>query len=221
MKKFAVIVAGGNGSRMNSELPKQFIHLHQKPIMAYTINQFLAVGCEIIVVLPKEHFGTFKQEILHHCHSQEMTLAQGGQTRFHSVKNGLDTIFEPGLVAVHDAVRPFVSLELIQESFSTAQKKTNAIAAVGLKDSIRRLTPSGSQSKNRAEYQLIQTPQTFQTELLLEAYNQPYRDEFTDDASVFEHAGHQIHLIPGSYKNIKITTPEDLLVAKAFLDEKI
>lgn len=221
MKKFALIVAGGSGSRMNSDVPKQFIHLHQKPIMAYTINQFLAAGCEIIIVLPKEHFSTFKNNILHHCDSQEMTLAEGGETRFHSVKNGLESIFEAGLVAVHDAVRPFVSVELIKNSFKVAEERSNAIAAVALKDSIRLLTKSGSESKNRAEYQLIQTPQTFQTELLLDAYRHPYRSDFTDDASVFEHAGHQIHLIAGSYKNIKITTPEDLLVAKAFLDEKL
>ena len=218
MRKYAIIVAGGNGSRMKSDVPKQFLFINDKPIIAITINQFLKVGCDVIVVLPAEHFSTFKNEMLHHCSSQEMVLAEGGKTRFDSVKNGLDLVADNSLVAIHDAVRPFVSVELIETSFSEAEKNNSAIASVPLKDSIRLITTDGNKSKDRANYRLIQTPQTFQSDSLHKAYNQPYNTSFTDDASVFEANGNNIHLIDGDYKNIKITTPEDLLVAKAFTE---
>lgn len=221
-KRYAIIVAGGNGSRMKSTIPKQFLHLNNKPIMAHTINQFLQANCEVIVVLPSEHFITFKEEVLHHCDSQEMILAEGGKTRFHSVKNGLDLIQPGSLVAIHDAVRPLINIKTIENSFSEANENGSAVVAVPLKDSIRRVKPDGkNNSENRSEFYLIQTPQTFRSEKLLEAYKCDFTEIFTDDASVYENSGNEIHLVEGDYKNIKITTPEDLIVAKAFLDEKL
>lgn len=217
-QRYAIIVAGGNGSRMKSDTPKQFLFINDKPIIAITINQFLKAGCEIVVVLPKEHFSTFKNEMLHHCDSQQMLLAEGGETRFHSVKNGLDIIKPDHLVSIHDAVRPFITVDKIVQSFTEAEEHHSAIASVPLKDSIRLVNENGNESKNRSNYQLIQTPQTFNSSLLLKAYNQEYSSSFTDDASVFEADGNTIHLFEGDYKNIKITTPEDLLVAKAFIE---
>jgi 2-C-methyl-D-erythritol 4-phosphate cytidylyltransferase len=216
-KKYAIIVAGGSGTRMKSDLPKQFLLLNHKPILAHTINQFLACDCEVIVVLPSIHFETFKTQVLHHCDSQEMLLTEGGKTRFESVKNGLNLVSENSLIAIHDAVRPLISTETILRNFELAAQKGSAICAVDLKDSIRKIENNSSKSVNRNEYKIIQTPQTFRADLLLKAYQQPFDESFTDDASVFEKAGFDIHLIEGEYKNIKITTPEDLQIAEALL----
>ena len=216
-KKFAIIVAGGSGSRMQSEIPKQFLFLKDKPIIAHTINTFLKCNCHIIVVLPENHLNTFKNTLLTHCDSENIELVIGGKTRFESVKNGLSSVNENALVAIHDAVRPFVTTEIINTSFETAKEYGSAICSVDLKDSIRFVSKSGNESKDRTQFKLIQTPQTFQSTLLLAAYSQEYNDSFTDDASVLEANGGKIQLIEGDYKNIKITTPEDLLVANAFI----
>jgi 2-C-methyl-D-erythritol 4-phosphate cytidylyltransferase len=217
LKKYALIVAGGNGSRMQSQLPKQFIRLNKVTILAHTINKFLSCNCEVVIVLPKAHFETFKQEVLDDCSAKELMLAEGGETRFESVKNGLNLVPPNSLVAIHDAVRPFVSKTIIENSFKIAQEKGSAIAAVDLKDSIRVITQNGNEAKDRSLFKLIQTPQTFKTNELLKAYKVFYKDYFTDDASVWEADGNTVTLIEGDYKNIKITTPEDLLVAKAFI----
>jgi 2-C-methyl-D-erythritol 4-phosphate cytidylyltransferase len=212
-KRYALLVAGGSGTRMKSEIPKQFLLLKNIPILAHTINQFLKCNCEIILVLPSNHSETFKKEVLHFCNSQNMLLAQGGNTRFESVKNGLDLVSKQGLVAVHDAVRPLVSVEIIEQSFKYATQYGAAVAAVDLKDSIR----EHNKARERSNYKLVQTPQTFTSELIKKAYLQAYKPSFTDDASVLESLGHSIHLFEGDYKNIKITTPEDLLVAEALM----
>ena len=221
-QKCAIIVAGGSGTRMKSVIPKQFIHLNSKPIMAHTINRFLETSSLIVVVLPKEHFKTFNDEVLPYCNSEDLTLIEGGSSRFHSVKNGLSAIPANSLVAIHDAVRPLISRETISNSYSVAEEKGSAVVSIALKDSIRRIDKTGkSEAKNRANYFLVQTPQTFDSDLLLKAYNCEYNDVFTDDASVFEHAGYHIELVSGDYRNIKITTPEDLVVAKALMNEKL
>jgi 2-C-methyl-D-erythritol 4-phosphate cytidylyltransferase len=217
IEKFVIIVAGGSGSRMKSDIPKQFILLKGKPIMAHTINRFVESNCKVIVVLPKEHLETFNTLILPNCLGQDIQVTIGGVTRFESVKNGLQLIDSNSLVSVHDAVRPFVTKEMIDNSFETAHKLGSAICSVELKDSIREVNPNGNTAKNRSHYRLIQTPQTFQAFILLDAYQQEYKDEFTDDASVVEANGISVHLIEGDYKNIKITTPEDLLVANTFI----
>ena len=221
MKKFTIIVAGGSGSRMKSIIPKQFIPINGIPLMAYTINQFQKVGCEIILVLPEDHHLTFKESVLSFCHSTEMILVTGGETRFHSVQNGLNAIQEEGVIAIHDAVRPFISTDLIEENFNSASEYGNAIVSVPLKDSIRKSIDHKNEARNRSDYRIIQTPQTFRSEQLFSAYKQSYSNLFTDDASVVEAAGYAIHLMDGDYKNIKVTTPEDLLIAKAFLNETI
>jgi len=182
----------------------------------------MATGCEVIVVLPSSHFETFKNEVLHHCDSQELILAEGGETRFHSVKNGLYCIQSNSLVAIHDAVRPLVSKRTILTSFKSAEEKGSAVVSVPLKDSIRKVSSQDKNTAlNRSDYYLVQTPQTFQSELLLKAYECEFRDTFTDDASVLEASGNNIHLVEGDYKNIKITTPEDLVIANALLNEEL
>ena len=221
MEKYAIIVAGGKGTRMKSEVPKQFLPLLGKPIMAHTINKFLAAECKVIIVLPKDHFETFEELVLPSCHSQNIKFTEGGITRFHSVKNGLELIDSDGYVAVHDAVRPLISLDTIQESFNTAQINQTAVTSIPLKDSIREIKENTNSAKDRSKYRLIQTPQTFSVTLLKKAYETEYLDNFTDDASVVEHYGATITLFNGDYSNLKITTPEDLIIAKALINEEI
>lgn len=216
-KRFAIIVAGGSGSRMKIELPKQFILLKGIPIIAHTINQFLKADCEVILALPENHLETFKISVLNHCTSKNLTLVKGGETRYQSVKNALEKVEDDSLVAIHDAVRPFISQEIIDLSFTEAAQHFSAVTCVDLKDSIRKLDNGLSKTEDRSLYKLVQTPQTFDTNKLKDAYQKEYQDTFTDDASVFEANGNTIHLIEGDYKNIKITTPEDLLVANAFV----
>jgi len=219
MKKYALIVAGGNGTRMESDIPKQFIVLCGKPILMHTIEAFSKINAiEILLVLPQSHISVWEKLIVEYCFSIKHEIIIGGETRFHSVRNGLDNINE-GIVAIHDGVRPIVSQVLIEKSFAEAEKNGNAIAAVKLKDSIREKSLLGkTKNVNRNNYNLIQTPQTFKTALIKDAYLNAAHYNFTDDAGVFEEVlNKEINLIEGEYKNIKITTPEDLLVAEVFL----
>jgi 2-C-methyl-D-erythritol 4-phosphate cytidylyltransferase len=217
-KKYAIIVAGGSGSRMKSDLPKQFIEIGGLPILMHTLKRFKEADSdiELILVLPESQF-EFWQELCK-IHSEFMKtiphqLVTGGKSRFQSGKNGLAFIGNEGLVAIHDGVRPFVSAEIINESFRIAQEKGTAVVSVPSKDSVR----VNGQAIDRATVRLIQTPQTFQISLLKKAFETPELATFTDDASVAEHAGFEINLIEGSYENIKITTPEDLLWAEVLL----
>jgi 2-C-methyl-D-erythritol 4-phosphate cytidylyltransferase len=218
MKKYAIIVAGGSGSRMKSELPKQFIEIGGLPILMHTLKRFKEADTEIelILVLPESQFEFWKE--LCEIHSEFMRaiphkLVAGGKSRFQSGKNGLQIIENEGLVAIHDGVRPFVSAEIINESFRVAQEKGTAVVSVASKDSVR----VNGQAIDRSTVRLIQTPQTFQIPLIKKAFETPELSTFTDDASVAEHAGFEIHLIEGAYENIKITTPEDLLWAEVLL----
>nr|WKN36423.1 2-C-methyl-D-erythritol 4-phosphate cytidylyltransferase [Tunicatimonas sp. TK19036] len=224
MKQYAVIVAGGRGVRMQSDLPKQFISIGGNPVLMHTLRAFNSYqeSLPLIVVLPEHehdrwHFlcQEFSFKIPH-------TLIAGGSCRPHSVRNGLREINEPdSLVAIHDGVRPLVSIDLIARSFQTAQKHGAAIASVPLKDSIREVTDNGSVSRDRARYRLMQTPQTFRTSLLRKAYDKVSPlENYTDEASIVEAYGEEITLIDGEYRNLKITTPEDLRVAEAFLSQK-
>ena len=217
-RKYAIIVAGGSGSRMKSDLPKQFIDIGGLPILMHTLKKFKEADAdiELILVLPESQFG-FWQELCE-IHSEFMKiiphqLVAGGKSRFQSGKNGLDVIKNEGLVATHDGVRPFVSAEIIRESFRIAEGKGTAVASVASKDSVR----VNGQAIDRATVRLIQTPQTFQVSLLKKAFETEELTTFTDDASVAEHAGFAINLIEGSYENIKITTPDDLLWAEVLL----
>jgi len=204
---------------MHNSVPKQFIELSGKPIIMHTIEAFYKVlpESEIIVVLPEAYFNFWEQLIKKYRFNISHILQKGGDTRFESVKNALFLIKEEGLVAVHDAVRPFVSKGVIEMAFKTAQKLGIAIPVVSVKDSIRIVTKTENRTQKREEVQAVQTPQCFKTGILLEAYSQNYNMMFTDDASVVEAMGFKINLIDGNDENIKITTPIDLLVAESIM----
>ena len=219
MQKYVVIVAGGSGTRMKREIPKQFIPVAGKPILMHTLTAFYRVSeqIQIILVLPESQVLGWKSLCAQYHFDIPHITTVGGETRFHSVKNGLSEIKGSGLVAIHDGVRPMVSERIILNSFAIAEQKGNAIAAVPLKDSIRWSKGEDNKVVNRNEYQLIQTPQTFQIALIKEAFNTAHDPGFTDDATVLEATGAKIHLIEGDYSNIKITTPEDLVLAESLL----
>lgn len=222
MTKIAVIlVAGGSGSRMGAAIPKQFLELHGEPILAVTLRRFLHAlpDSEIIVALPAAELHRW-DAIAHQCGLfGTHRVCIGGATRFESVKNALQTISDCDYVAVHDAVRPFVSRQLIHNCLTTAVKYGTAVPAVTPVDSYRVLEPGGiNRPIDRNSLRIIQTPQVFRADLLHEAYRTEFRDTFTDDASVVENAGHDITLCPGDRFNIKITSPEDMSLAQAIFE---
>lgn len=218
LQQYAIIVAGGTGSRMQHDLPKQFIELAGKPILMHTIERFYRYNpaTRIVVVLPDDQLKVWQELCKQHEFNIFHLTVAGGSTRFGSVKNGLALVHGEALVAVHDGVRPFVTAAIINEAFRQAAAKGSAVVAVSPKDSIRELTEQGSRSVPRANYKLVQTPQCFRASLLRRAYEQQEQVWFTDDASVVEQLGEGIELVEGSYSNIKITTPEDMLLAEAF-----
>ena len=217
-----IIVAGGSGSRMQSVIPKQFLLLNGEPILMHTIRQFQIYNTtlETVVVLPEKEISFWQELCEKHRFSIPHKVVAGGATRFQSVKNGLAAVQSRGVVAVHDGVRPFAPVNVIAEAFKIASASGNAVVAVVPKDSIRRLTSTGSHAVDRSQFRLVQTPQCFQIHLLQKAYGLPEESTFTDDASVVEKLGEQINLAEGSYDNIKITTPEDLLWAEILLKNK-
>lgn len=220
-QQFAIIVAGGSGSRMKSDLPKQFLLLNNKPILQHTIEQFMAFSptLRIILVLPARDMETWTRLCDKHNFYPPVETIHGGGTRFQSVRNGLKRIAaKEGLVAVHDGVRPFVTPDIIQRSFETATQTGAAVTAVAVKDSVRQIQPDGSsRAVDRSQYQLIQTPQTFRLDLFRQAFEVEEQPFFTDCASVVEYAGFPVTLIEGSYRNVKITTPEDLAWGNSLL----
>lgn len=218
-KEFALIVAGGKGTRIKSKLPKQFLELHGKPILMHTLDAFFRYSekIQIVLVLPEDDFQTWRDLCARYQYQQPVILQKGGETRFQSVKNGLDKIEGPGLVAIHDGVRPLVSEDIIGASFRLAAVHQSAVAAVRLKESIRMTDQDNTKAVDRSRFRLIQTPQTFSIDLIKQAYQLKEDTTLTDDASVAERLGHTISLFEGSYLNIKITTPEDLIVAEALM----
>lgn len=222
MTEYALIVAGGKGTRIKSALPKQFIELNGKPILLHTIEAFLKYSptLSIILVLPEEDFKIWKTICNKFNFSKSVILQKGGETRFQSVKNGLDKIEGEGLVAIHDGVRPLVSADLIGASFRLAAVHGSAVAAVRLKESIRMTDQDNTKAVDRSKFRVIQTPQTFDLQLIKKAYQLKEDPSLTDDASVAEKSGQVISLFEGSYENIKITTAEDLIVAEALLRMK-
>lgn len=219
MNKHALIVAGGKGTRVNSKLPKQFIALNGKPILLHTIEAFFNYSEKIavVLVLPEDDFGIWESICKEFDFKKPITIQKGGETRFQSVKNGLDKMDGEALVAIHDGVRPLVSADLIGASFRLAAVHGSAVAAVRLKESIRVTDQDNTKAVDRSHYRIIQTPQTFNLQLIKKAYQIKEDPSLTDDASVAERSGHKISLFEGSYQNIKITTPEDLIVAEALL----
>lgn len=220
MKKFAVIVAGGAGTRMQSSTPKQFLLLHGKPLLWYTVQAFLQSydDMQIILVLPAAHIYTGAVQSLV---SERVVTAAGGETRFHSVQNGLKLVEPNSLVFVHDGVRCLISPQLIQRCGEQAERLGSAIPAVTATDSLRMEISGNHKVLDRQTVRMIQTPQTFKSELLLPAFQQPYNEQFTDEATVAEACGKEVFLIEGDYENIKVTRPADLWFAEKILSERL
>ena len=221
MTEYVLIVAGGRGLRMGTELPKQFLSIGGKPILMRTMEAFYAYNpdIQIIVVLPHCQQDFWAELCPKHCFVLPHRVADGGETRFHSVKNGLALVSEPALVGVHDGVRPFVSQEVIARCYRQALLRKAVIPVVDIVETVRHLVPEGSVTVNRNDYKLVQTPQVFDASLLKKAYSQSYVPEFTDDASVVEAMGQSVALVEGNRENVKITTPSDLKIASVLVEE--
>ena len=216
---YVIIVAGGKGLRMGSDIPKQFLPIGGKPVLMRTIERFRAYSesLQIILVLPEAQQDYWQQLCQDYHFEVKYQLAKGGQTRFHSVQNGLALVPDDaeGVVGVHDGVRPFPSIEVIRNCYETARSAKAVIPVIPVVETVRHLEGEGSVTVPRGDYRLVQTPQTFDIQLLKAANCQPYNDGFTDDASVVESYGHDITLVEGNRENIKITTPYDLVIAEA------
>lgn len=216
MRKIALIVAGGKGARMNSSIPKQFLLLNNIPILIHTINAFSDLD-EILLVLPKEQFNYWNQLCLKYNVNIPHTIIAGGESRFDSVKNGLNEICNESIVLIHDGVRPFISKKIIAELINTVKKNVGVVPVIKLKDSIRKISNDSTKPINREDLYKIQTPQCFLSAEIKKAYQQVYSKEFTDDASVFERMSGTILPIMGEERNLKITTQEDLEIANSLI----
>ncbi len=223
MKKFALIVAGGSGNRMKGTIPKQFLELNDQPVLMHTFERFINYDPEIqfILVLPGRQMGFWKELCEKHQFQIKHKLVFGGKTRFQSVKNGLEMVSEEGIVFIHDGVRPLVSKQTIQNCYDTAIINGNALPVVPVTESVRFVDYEENKQVDRSKYFLVQTPQTFQSTLIKKAYSQDLDENFTDDASVLEQYGQKIKLVDGNRENIKITWPEDLIVAQAFMTNNL
>jgi 2-C-methyl-D-erythritol 4-phosphate cytidylyltransferase len=219
MNLYALIVAGGSGTRMGTEIPKQFLELEGKPVLMHTIERFMMfdASVKLIVVLPESQLGYWKELQKKYSFSVPHVAVAGGTYRFYSVKNGLKHVDENSLVAIHDGVRPLVSTETIRRCFDAAVKYGNAVPVINPADSVRMVTQQGNIPVDRRCLRIIQTPQVFDSRLIKKAYLQDYSHEYTDDATLLERAGESIHLVDGNRENIKITNPEDLVIAAALV----
>ena len=223
MKKIALIVAGGNGSRMNSAVPKQFLFIKNKPVLYYTIKAFIDAydDIEIILVLPEEHIGKGQEIIDGYFDSEKFKIAPGGRTRFHSVQNGLSLINDDNaIIFVHDGVRCAVTTTLIHRCYNEALKNGTAIPATGCRDSVRIINNDENKVVDRNKIKLIQTPQTFHSKILIPAFEIDFKDQFTDEATVVEAFGLKVNLVEGDEENIKITKPADLFVVEYVMQER-
>ena len=243
MRKYAIVVAGGKGLRMGSDTPKQFLPIGGKPVLMRTLERFRVAEPEVVLILviPASQQEFWRELCLKYAFTLPHTVVSGGETRFHSVLNGLNAIGDSdadmALVAVHDGVRPFVSAEVIRQCFKAADAHGAVVPVVPVVETVRQIRKTGdstgkpsstemerrsdaSVTVDRSAFRIVQTPQTFRLDLLLRAYEQPYREAFTDDASVVEALGHPIALIDGNRENIKITTPFDLCVAEAIMKQE-
>jgi 2-C-methyl-D-erythritol 4-phosphate cytidylyltransferase len=223
MNKYLLIVAGGKGLRMGVQTPKQFLNIKEKPIIYNSILPFIDTypDIKVIAVLPEDyfHFGQRLRDMLPS--GTSITFTTGGETRFHSVQNGLKLISEAGIVFVHDAARPLITSSLVTHCYQTALEHGSAIPVVPVAESVRVITESGTAPVDRTTLRIVQTPQTFHTEILLEAFRQPYTPLFTDEATVAEANGNEVFLVEGEKRNIKITTQEDLQFAEYVLGHSI
>ena len=216
MKKHIIIVAGGKGLRMGGDIPKQFLPVCGKPVLMRTLEAFHAYDADIhiILVLPVSQQAYWKELCREYQFALSHDIANGGDTRFHSVMNGLALVEGNGLVGVHDGVRPFVSQEVIARCYEEAADCKAVIPVIDVVETVRHLTAEGSETVPRDQYKLVQTPQVFEVDLLRRAYQQTYIDLFTDDASVVEALGEKVYLVQGNRENIKLTTPFDLKLAE-------
>jgi 2-C-methyl-D-erythritol 4-phosphate cytidylyltransferase len=223
LKKFAVIVAGGSGLRMGTEVPKQFLLLNGKSILQYTIEAFLKAydDMNVIVVLPPQHLQLGEETIAKINNAANVQVTAGGDTRFQSVKNGLAKITEPSIIFVHDGVRCMISKSLIHRCYEQALAKGSAIPCVAATDSIRLSSGDHHEVIDRTTVRIIQTPQTFLSSILLPAFQQEYQSSFTDEATVVEAMGEKVYLVEGDYNNIKITRPVDLYIAEKLLHDHL
>ena len=230
MSDYIIVVAGGKGLRMGSDIPKQFLPIGDKPVLMRTLERFREYSddLQIILVLPEAQQEYWQELCKKYDFKVEYLLANGGQTRFHSVQNGLALVPDDaeGVVGVHDGVRPFPSIEVIRNCYETARTAKAVIPVIPVVETLRHISltshplPLTSKTVPRDEYRLVQTPQTFDIQLLKAANRQSYNDGFTDDASVVESYGHKITLVEGNRENIKITTPYDITVAEAIINIK-
>ncbi len=220
MKKYVIVVAGGSGSRMLTAVPKQFALLNGRPVLMHVFDAFLAYDTNIqfVLVLAPEYTSQWRDLCSKFNFAIPHQLVPGGNERFFSVKNGLQIIPANSLVAVHDAARPLVSTNTIQRVFDGAEATGNAIPVIPVNESVRVICGDQNKAFDRSALRIVQTPQVFRSELLKEAYEQTFDQHFTDDASVFESAGHQINLVEGNLQNIKITYPSDLVIAQALIN---
>ena len=219
MKKYAIVVAGGSGSRMGGVVPKQFMLLKDKPVLYYSLKAFLDTysDLQVILVLPVEYTDMGQEIIDAYFDKERIRITAGGDTRFQSVKNGLDLVEEESVVFVHDGVRCLLSAALIRRCYAMAIETGSAIPVITSKDSIRMITAEGSEAVDRNIIMLVQTPQVFHSKILIPAFQIDYKDKFTDEATVVEAFGLKVSLVEGEERNIKITKPMDMLVAEQLL----
>jgi len=215
MNLYALIVAGGSGTRMGTDIPKQFLELAGKPVLMHSIDRFRAFDntIGIIVVIPENQFALWESLKEKHSFTVSHTLVKGGPSRFFSVKNGLQKVDDDAIVAIHDGVRPLVTTETIIKCFRAAAEFGNAIPVISLSDSVRMITENGNFPVDRNSLKIVQTPQVFKARLIKKAYLRDFSPETTDDAMLLEKTGEMIHLVGGNRENIKITNPEDLAIA--------
>jgi 2-C-methyl-D-erythritol 4-phosphate cytidylyltransferase len=222
MKKSMIIVAGGSGTRMGAEIPKQFIELNGKPILMHTLENLHVMDktMQLILVLPVSQFSVWDELKKKHGFLLRHELAQGGKTRFLSVKNGLAKVVDSDVVGVHDGVRPFPSKQMVEACFAAAISSGAAIPTVPIVQSLRKLNQGISEAIDRNNYCAVQTPQCFQTSILRKAFKSALRTDYSDDATVVEENGQKILLIDGNDENIKITTPIDLELAQLIFSRR-
>lgn len=222
MKQYLIIVAGGKGSRMQNNLPKQFVKVHGKEIIIHTIEKFLSCQKNLqLIIAVHEDYLKHTATLLEHNDLFDVTVVKGGNTRYQSVKNALQVINDAAaIVGIHDAARPCVNAGTIERCYSVAREKGNAVPAINLNESIREVKTDHSKALNRSDYKIIQTPQCFRVSEIKKAFELPYNETFTDDAAVLEANGGIINLVEGNEENIKITFQKDLLMAKIFLENE-
>jgi 2-C-methyl-D-erythritol 4-phosphate cytidylyltransferase len=220
MHQTVLIVAGGSGLRMNNNIPKQFLLIKDRPVLMHTINKFkiYSESIEVRLVLPHAQIPYWKELCNKYQFTVQHQIFHGGDNRFLSVKNGLSGIQNEGLIAIHDGVRPLVSKDTIQKCFETAQKTGTAIPVIDVVETLREQRLEMSYTVNRSNFKIVQTPQVFNNQVITKAYQQPYKESFTDDASVVESIGHPISMVEGNSENIKITRPIDLTIAEAIMN---